>query len=214
MAFNLSDLLPLVNTVSGIYNRNQANKAINKYNVPTAAETQSNALYQAMLDPNSPQMQALTATNKAQNLSNFQQQLTEMQLADRRAGAMGRAPTFFNPERADENMSYLTSRGLPQLNYLAQQQAMGQLKAGAEGISGQIAPQYQRNSIGMQQGISNANYQSTIPQSIIQALSGMGNQGQSQTPMIQSGSSQSYINPNQYTYYPINKYNQYPGGLS
>ncbi len=179
----------LLSTAGQVYGYNQANNAVRQGNVPTASEKAQNALYQAMLNPNNPQMQALMATNKAQNLSNFQMQLQEMQLADRRNEAMGRSSTFFTPERADESMSYLTSRGLPQLNAMAQQQALGQLGDAAKGYAGLQAGQSGRLATQTQQGVSNANVNSQIPTAILNALRGVSPSmpaggGVAQTPMM------------------------------
>lgn len=124
-----------------------ANQAINKYNVATPSENASLALYQAMLNPNSPQMKTLTAQSREQGLADFQNQIREMQLADRRERAMGRSNTFFNPERADEQVSYLTSRGLPNINSMAQNNALQMIANAAKGISGFKGDQRMRMDI-------------------------------------------------------------------
>ncbi len=98
----LDSISPLVNMAGQLYGQYRANNAINRNNVPTAAETQSNALFQAALNPNSPQMQALTQQNRTMNLQAYQQQIQQMQMADARNRAMGRASTFFNPQTADQ----------------------------------------------------------------------------------------------------------------
>lgn len=193
----LNDLAPWVDLAGQIFGRNQANKAVTKNNVATRAEIESNALYRAMLDPNSPQMRALTEQNRAQNLSDFQQQLNQMQMADRRATSLGRAPTFFNPERADESLSYLTSRGLPQLNALAQQQAMSQMGNTAAGIRGTMAAQQGRLDTRMQQGVSNASYNSGIPSRIVDILSSLGGQSQ-MTPFLNGSNMTRQPVPGQY----------------
>ncbi len=170
-----------------LYGQYQANNAINRNNVPTAAETQSNALFQAALNPNSPQMQALTQQNRTMNLQTYQQQIQQMQMADARNRAMGRASTFFNPQTADQDISYLTSRGLAPMNALSQQQAQETLMGGAKGIQTNLQPQAGRLGTSMQQGVSNAQYQSNIPSQIMQLLQGFGGgqpTGQQQTPMV------------------------------
>lgn len=178
----LDSVNPLVSLIAGIQGRNRANKAVTAGNVPTAAETQSNAIYQALLHPDSPLMQSASEQDRARNLADFQQQLTEMQLADRRAQSMGHAPTFFQPERADEAISYLTSRGLPQVNAMSQQQTNQRLLQAASGISGQVGPQQQRLNTTRQQGVSNASYGSQVPNQIMSILQGLSGPSASSTP--------------------------------
>ncbi len=187
--------MDLLNLAGGVYGRNQANKAITQNNVPTAAETQQNAIYQALANPNSPMMKQATDQARAQNLSDFQSQLNEMQLADRRAGQMGRAPTFFAPERADETMSYLTSRGLPALNAAATQQARAGLTATAQGYGTLQNAQAGRLSTTTQQGVSNAQYNGGTPAAILNILRGTPQQQpvQQQTPLY--GTNTSNMNP-------------------
>lgn len=177
----LNSVSPVVNILAQLQGRKQANKAITAGNVPTAAEVQQNALYKALSDPNSPLLAQMTAQDRASNLSSFQQQLTEMQLADRRAGANGQAPAFFSPETADQTMSYLTSRGLPQLDAASRQSAQARILAAAGGYGGMVPAQAGRNAIGIQQGVSNAQSGSQIPQMLMSSLSGLfGTQKQGQ----------------------------------
>lgn len=181
----LDSVSPLVKLISQLQGQRGANKAITQANVPTQAETDSNALYRALLDPNSPLMAHLTEQAKTDNLSGFQSQINEMQLADRRSASMGRAPTFFNPERADEAVSYLTSRGIPQMNALAGQQAQNRIVQAAGGISGFAPAQQGRQKIQMQQGVSNATSNSMIPDQIMKILQQFG--GGQQLPSVYRG---------------------------
>lgn len=188
----LNNLAPILNLAGGIYGQMQSNKAINKYNVPTSVEKQSQALYAAMADPNSPLMQQYTQEAKNNNMADFLSQLRGMQNADRRQQSLGRSPTFFNPERSDEAMSFLTSRGLPQMNQMATQQAQQRILQAAGGIEHAQAPQEQRLQTGMMQGISNAGYQSQIPQQILDIFSQM------QKPKPQYAMASSQYGPQQY----------------
>lgn len=153
-----------------------ANNAVSKYNTATPAENASMALYKAMLDPNSKMMTNLTGQMRQQNLGDFQSQLREMQLADRRATANGRAPTFFSPDRADEAINFLTSRGLPQINNLSTQQALQRIAGAASGMSGFAPAQAARQGISMQQNAAQWN----IPEQILKMFQQGGFQ---QTPM-------------------------------
>lgn len=195
----LNDVMGGLNTALGgqgdaigkILNLFGPKMATNKYNVPTHAEKSANALFQALLNPNSPTMTGLTGHLRDQNLEDFQTQLREMQLGDRREMAMGRAPTFFQPERADEAISFLTSRGLPQLNNMAQQSAAQRILEAAGGISNFMMPQFLRQ---LKSGNDLINTMG-IPGKIFEEY----NQGGfSQTPMKTMQS-----NPrDQFTYYP------------
>ncbi len=163
MALSFLDALSFA---GNIYGQRQANKAVSKYNVPTQAEQQSAQLYAALADPNSSLMQKFTKEEQAMSMSDFLSQLRGMQNADRRQQSMGRSPTFFNPERADEAVSFLTSRGLPRINQMASEAAQNRILRAASGIQSNQGPQAQRLQTGMQQGVSNAAYKSQIPQQI------------------------------------------------
>ena len=177
----LDVLGPAAKLYGEVRGQKQANQAINQSNVPTQAEAQQNALYQALLDPNSPLLRRLVEQDRATNVADLQTGIRERQLADRRAQALGRSPTFFNPERADEAVSFLTSRGLPQANALAQETAQNKIIRAATGYSGMQRGQQDRLNTSMQQGVGNAAYQSGIPQRIIDILNGKG--GQSGQPV-------------------------------
>jgi hypothetical protein len=56
--------------------------------------------------------------------SGVQSDIKSKVLADRREQSMGRAPVFFDPERADENIAYQISRGTPMLQQQSRQNAI------------------------------------------------------------------------------------------
>lgn len=177
MAFSFLDAIgPIASLVGQLRGQSQANRAIKNNNVPTAAEKQSQALYAALADPNSPLLQQFTQQQKALNLDDFQRQIKEMQLADRRAGQMGRAPTFFQPERADEIVNYLTTRGMPQLNANAQSQAIQRITEAAQGIRGAQPAQAGRLNTNMQRQVSQAAYGSGIPERLVNLFTSGGQQ--------------------------------------
>ena len=147
----ISSLAPIVGQIIGY---NQAQKAVKKYNVPTASEKRSNALYEALLDPNSGLLNSLTQEERFSARESFLSQLRDMQLADRRSQSVGRAPTFFQPERADEAVNFLTSRGLPMLNAIAAQRAQERISGSAAGIRGLMPEQVERNMTAMGAGVS------------------------------------------------------------
>lgn len=171
MGWLIDTILP---AAMGIYQQKQANKVVKKYNVPTAAEKQSAKLYAALADPNSPLLQQFTQQQRDLNLADFQTQIREMQLADRRAGQMGRSPTFFQPERADEVVNYLTTRGMAGLNANAQQQAIDRIRQAAGGVQTNQPYQADRLGISAQNALKNT---AAIPQTLMDIFS------PKQTPM-------------------------------
>lgn len=88
------------------------------------AEAQAIKLLQSLGEPNNPLLKKL-ADEEFQNLRGAAQgDIRSKVLADRREQSMGRAPVFFDPERADENIAYQISRGTPMLRQQAQQNAI------------------------------------------------------------------------------------------
>ena len=175
----IKQISPLVSLISDMRGKNQAYGAARAGNVPSQAETQQNALYQALLDQNSPIMKQLVDQDRATNLADLQTGIRERQLADRREVSMGRRPTFFNPERADEAVSFLTSRGLAGANTLANQTAIQRLLSAASGFGNLQPAQVGRLKQGTETNISQASYGSTVPNRILEILQQLG---QSSTP--------------------------------
>lgn len=169
------------NAISQIMSLFGPKLATSMYNVAPPAENTANALYKALLDPTGKMMTGLTGPLREQNLADFQTQLREMQLGDRRAASMGRAPTFFQPERADEAVSFLTSRGLPQMNNMAAQSAMERILQAAGGIKGFAQAQTGRQQVAGNDLINTMG----IPEQIFKMWQqgGFGGGGFQQTPM-------------------------------
>lgn len=85
------------------------------------------SLLKALADPNNSYVQSL-ADKEFQTLRGGQQaDIRSKVLADRREQSMGRAPVFFDPERADENIAYQISRGTPMLQQQSQQNAIDRI---------------------------------------------------------------------------------------
>jgi len=57
-------------------------------------------------------------------MDGLQSEIRSKVLADRREGAMGRSPVFFDPERADENIAFQVSRGAPGIRAAAGKSAL------------------------------------------------------------------------------------------
>jgi hypothetical protein len=82
------------------------------------------SMLKALSDPDNSLVEQLS-DREFQTLRGAQQSdIRSKVLADRREGSMGRAPVFFDPERADENINYQISRGTPMLKQQSQQNAI------------------------------------------------------------------------------------------
>jgi hypothetical protein len=104
--------------------------------VPTPqAETYVTGLLQQLADPNSRLLADLQAKEFGNLYDSFGGDIKRMQMADRRSQALGRDPTFFAPERRDEQVNYLMSRGAPQLQQQARQNALENILS-ATGVKG------------------------------------------------------------------------------
>ena len=88
------------------------------------AERYALSMLKALAEPGNSLVKAL-ADEEMQNLQGgVQSDIRSKVLADRRERSMGRAPVFFDPERADENIAYQISRGTPMLRQQSQQNAI------------------------------------------------------------------------------------------
>jgi hypothetical protein len=103
---------------------------------PTASEAQANSLFQALLDPNNSLVRQNTDINMQRGMQDLLMQLKLMQMQGARGQARGIRNTFFNPERADETISYLTSRALPSITQQARTQATNDIRSAAESLKG------------------------------------------------------------------------------
>ena len=88
------------------------------------AEAQSLDYLRSLADPNNDLVNSLSEEELRNLQSGMQSDIRSKVLADRRERSMGRAPVFFDPERADENISYQISRGTPMLKNQAHQNAI------------------------------------------------------------------------------------------
>ena len=101
---------------------------------PTPSEAQANSLYQALLDPNNSLVKQNTDANKIEGMQNLLMQLKQMQLQSARGQARGLRPSFFAPERADETINYLTTRGQPAIARQARTDAMNTIRGVADNL--------------------------------------------------------------------------------
>lgn len=103
---------------------------------PTPSEGMANSLFQALLDPNNSLVKQNTDINLQKGMQDFLMQLKQMQMLDARRGARGQRGTFFQPERADEVVNYLTTRGMPAIAEQARDKATSDIRDTATSLSG------------------------------------------------------------------------------
>lgn len=120
------------------------------------AESQAFSLYGALSQPDNTLVKSLTENEMRANTEALLSQLRAMQLTDRRGMLRGRRSTFFNPERADETVDYLVSRGAPALRQQSEQTARTNIMNQANGLRG-IAPiQQARQNTQLEMGRNSA----------------------------------------------------------
>jgi hypothetical protein len=103
---------------------------------PTPSEAQASSLFQALLDPNNSLVKQNTDINMQKGMQDFLMQLKQMQMMDARRNARGTRGTFFQPERADEVVNYLTTRGMPAVAERARATAKNDINTVAQGLMG------------------------------------------------------------------------------
>lgn len=113
---------------------------------PTAGEMQAQALYGALAQPNNSYVRQMSEAEMRANTEALLSQLRSMALTDRRAQLRGQRGTFFNPERADETIDFLVSRGAPAMRTQAEQTARSNIASSAAGLMGNAVLESQRQS--------------------------------------------------------------------
>lgn len=111
---------------------------------PTEAERQASSLFQALLDPNNSLVKQNTDINMQQGMQDLLMQLKQIQMQNARGQARGLKPFLFSPERADETMNYLLTRGQPAIGAAAREKATTDIRNAATGIAGFAPAQQQR----------------------------------------------------------------------
>ncbi len=111
---------------------------------PSEAERQTSSLLMALLDPNNSLVKQNTDINMQQGMHDMLMQLKQIQMQNARGQARGLRPTLFSPERADETVNYLITRGQPAITAAARDRATTDIRNVANGFSGLIPVQQQR----------------------------------------------------------------------
>jgi len=139
--------LDFLSSVGGLLDAFGVGKPKQKYG-PTPSEAQANSLFQALLDPNNSLVKQNTDINLQKGMQDFLMQLKQMQMLDARRGVRGNRATFFQPERADEVINYLTTRGMPAIAENARNTAKTDIRNTAASLQG-FAPMEQARSDAM-----------------------------------------------------------------
>lgn len=141
----------LIDVGSGIENLfnlfNNPGKAVQKAAVnqgPTPSERTAASLYGALVQPNNSLIKQLSEDNLQRGVGAMLSQIRAMKMAGNRQLARGQRSTFFNPERADESIDFVTSRGLPALQELAMNRAREDVTKAASGFGGLSKNEYLR----------------------------------------------------------------------
>lgn len=91
-------------------------------------ERLATSLLMALNDPNNSLVQQESQSHLQKGMNDILTVLKQQQMMDARRMGRGLRGTFYSPERADEAMSYLTSRALPNLSYAANQTARNDIR--------------------------------------------------------------------------------------
>lgn len=172
----LNTIAPFVQMASGVMGQRATSKAAARGNAPTAAEIQYNNIVQELMNPDSPLLKRLSEKDRQSAIDAFQGQIRTMQTADRRNVALGRQPTFFNPERADEAVSFLTSRAMGPMGAGADELARNRLVQASTGYQNLMPTQQARLNSQTDEAKRLAAYRSEVPNQIIDVLRGMVSQ--------------------------------------
>lgn len=101
---------------------------------PTPSERQANSLFQALLDPNNSLVKQNTDINMQKGMQDMLMQLKLFQMQNARGQARGLQPALFSPERSDETLNYLLTRGQPAIAEKARNQATGDIRSTANSL--------------------------------------------------------------------------------
>ena len=118
----ISDISGPASQIMGMFKSNKVAQP-QRQAVP-AAETYAISLLKAIAQPGNSLVKQLAAEELQGLMAGQQSDIRSRVMADRRERAMGRAPVFFDPERADENIAFQLSRGGAGLQQQAQSNAV------------------------------------------------------------------------------------------
>lgn len=200
MANNLGQL---VNAIRGT---RSMDKAFAAYQQPTAAEQEYATLIDAISNPESARYKSMYGTQYNRGVDEFLKQLQLITQQSNRQLARGQRSAFFDPERMDERINYLTTRGLPGIQSEAEKQAKSTLATLADAQAGLMPVQRQRKqdafTFAQSKGVQQASNPLGAFGSVLRALQGLQQQ-QSSLPWQQPGMSRQGGG----TYVPVGAWN-------
>lgn len=133
-------ILPVAKGIGGIidmFNKKDPYKDIYKQAGEISPEERlAQSYFMALADPNNSLVKSLTEEQMRKNTEALLMQLRNMQNMDRRLMARGQRGTYFDPERRDETLNYLLTRGAPALRAQAEETARNNLNSSAKGLAG------------------------------------------------------------------------------
>jgi len=145
-----NSIAPIAQGIGGLVNAIRGNrgvyKAYQQANAPTPAEQEYAGLIDALTNVENPRYKSTYDTQYKQGVDAFLRQLQMITQASNRQMARGLRPQFFNPERADETINYLTTRGLPNIQAQAEQAARSRIADVARAQAGLIPSQRERQA--------------------------------------------------------------------
>ena len=91
------------------------------------------------MDPNNPMIKRMTTDNTQAGINALLMQLKQQQMMDARRMGRNMRGTFYSPERADETINYLLTRGAPAIQENARLEAKNTMLGSAQGLQ-QVNP--------------------------------------------------------------------------
>lgn len=129
------DIAPFAQGISSIMELFGSSASDKAYKKAMALQQEPAALYRAITDPNNPMLKRLTTDNTQAGMHALLMQLKQSQMMDSKRTGRNLRGTFFSPERTDETINYLLSRGAPAIEENARTGAINQMLASAGGLS-------------------------------------------------------------------------------
>lgn len=133
----------LINAFRG---NSAANKAFKQSQMPTSAEIEYQSLLEALTNPESAKFKSVADQEYKGGVDAFLEQLRLITQQSNRQLARGQRSAFFDPERMDERLNYLTTRGLPKIRQQSNEIARGNIQKSAEGYANLSKPQIARQT--------------------------------------------------------------------
>lgn len=135
----MNSITPFLQGISSIVDMFRPSASDKAYKQALALQQEPAALYRAIMDPDNPMLKRMTTDNTQAGINALLMQLKQQQMMDVRRGGRGLRGTFYNPERADETINYLLTRGAPAIQENARLEAKNTMLGSAQGLN-QVNP--------------------------------------------------------------------------